>query len=133
MRGYDASTFGDRMEDYDTLDWALECDEDEASAFLASLTSGGEALELGVGTGRLALPLSKRGVPVVGVEASQAMADQLSRKLEGSDQITIVLGNFSETPSDGTFDLVYCVNHTLFSLAVSGRAGAVLSQCCSSA
>lgn len=116
MHGYDSTTFGDRMIDYDTLEWALETDEHEASAFLASIAPGGTALELGIGTGRLAFPLAERGVRVVGVEASEAMAAQLASKLKGDKTIEIVLGNFVDTPSEGTFDLAYCVNHTFFLL-----------------
>lgn len=116
MHGYDSTTFGDRMVDYDTLDWALEIDQAPASAFLADLAPGGTALELGIGTGRVALPLAERGVRIVGIEASPSMADQLTNKLDGHKGIEVVVGDFVDTPAEGTFDVAFCVNHTFFLL-----------------
>jgi SAM-dependent methyltransferase len=115
MRGYDAATFGERMAEYDSLDWALEDDELAASAFLAGIAPGRRALELGIGTGRVALPLSNLGFHILGVEASVAMVRQLKAKA-GSGAIDVVAGDFAVAPESGEFDLAYCVNSTFFLL-----------------
>ncbi len=89
--------FDERMaERYDTL-WANLSDPpivDPAVSFLADLAGTGAALELGIGTGRLALPLSQRGVPVHGIELSAAMAAQLRAK-PGADDVGVTLGDFA--------------------------------------
>lgn len=117
MRGWDAATFGDTMSDYDRLDWAVGTDEREASEFLAGFAKGGRALELGIGTGRVAIPLAGHGVSVVGIEGSAAMAGQLARKLAGQDTaVRTVVGDFADVALSGPFDLVYCVFNTFFLL-----------------
>ncbi len=72
-------------------------------------------LELGIGTGRVALPLSARGVQVQGVEASREMAARL-RSRPGGDRIVVTIGDFSEVPVDGSFSLVYIVAGTFLEL-----------------
>ena len=69
---------------------------------LAELAGGGRALELGIGTGRIALPLARRGVPVHGIELSKAMAARLRAKPGGGD-IGVTIGDFATTTVDGTF------------------------------
>jgi SAM-dependent methyltransferase len=83
--------------------------------FLVELAGSGRALELGIGTGRLALPLAERGVPVHGIELSKAMIARLRSKPGGED-IGITIGDFSTTTVDGTFSLVYLVFNTISNL-----------------
>jgi SAM-dependent methyltransferase len=82
---------------------------------LAELAEGGAALELGVGTGRIALPLSARGVPVHGIDLSDAMLAQLRRK-PGADRISLTQGDFAATRVPGTFRLAYLVFNTINNL-----------------
>jgi SAM-dependent methyltransferase len=82
---------------------------------LADLTGGGRALELGVGTGRIALPLSRRGVPVHGVDLSRAMVARMRAK-PGGDAIGVTIGDFATTRVDGSFSLAYLVFNTISNL-----------------
>jgi SAM-dependent methyltransferase len=88
---------------------------DPAVDFLAHLARPGAALELGVGTGRIALPLKGRGVPVHGIELSQAMVDQLQAK-PGADEIGVTIGDFATARVDRTFSLAYLVRNTIMNL-----------------
>jgi SAM-dependent methyltransferase len=83
--------------------------------FLADLAGGGDVLELGIGTGRIALPLSARGVPVHGIELSEAMVEQLKAK-PGSDRIGVTIGDFATTRVDGAFSVAYLVVNTIMNL-----------------
>ena len=83
--------------------------------FLAELADGGAALELGIGTGRIALPLSERGVRVHGIDLSEAMVAKLREK-PGAEQIEVTLGDFATTRVDGAFALAYLVYNTLMNL-----------------
>ena len=83
--------------------------------FLAGLAGGGRALELGIGTGRIALPLLRRGVPVHGIDLSQPMVDQLRAK-PGGDAIEVTIGDFSTTRVGGSFSLAYLVFNTIENL-----------------
>ncbi|MEI5033303.1 class I SAM-dependent methyltransferase [Streptomyces sp. S1A(2023)] len=83
---------------------------------LMKLAGEGRVLELGVGTGRVALPLVRRGFDVHGVEASAAMAARLRAK-PGGDRVRITLGDFAEVPVEGMFSLILVVGGTLFELA----------------
>jgi len=82
---------------------------------LAELAGDGRALEFGIGTGRIALPLAARGVPVQGIELSKAMAAQMAAK-PGGDAIGVTIGDFSTTTLDGPFSLVYLVFNTIMNL-----------------
>ena len=82
---------------------------------LVELAGGGRALELGIGTGRIALPLAARGVPVHGIELSKAMAARLIAK-PGGDDIEITIGDFATTTVAGSFSLVYLVYNTIMNL-----------------
>jgi SAM-dependent methyltransferase len=88
---------------------------DPAVNFLADLAGTGAALELGIGTGRVALPLSRRGVRVHGTELSPAMVAQL-RKKPGAADIGVTIGDFATTKVDGTFRLAYLVRNTITNL-----------------
>lgn len=83
--------------------------------FLAELSSGGAALELGIGTGRIALPLTARGVRVAGIDLSEAMVTRLRAK-PGGDDITVVIGDFATTRVEGAFSLAYVVFNTIMNL-----------------
>jgi SAM-dependent methyltransferase len=82
---------------------------------LAELADGGTALELAIGTGRIALPLAARGISVKGIELSAAMVDQLRGKRGGSE-LPVTLGDMATTTVVGTFDLVYLVFNTIVNL-----------------
>jgi len=88
---------------------------DVAVDFLAGLAGGGRALELGIGTGRIALPLARRGVPVHGIDLSRAMAARLRAK-PGGDAIGVTIGDFATTTVDGTFSVAYLVFNTIMNL-----------------
>lgn len=118
MRGYGPSAYGDRIaEIYDELQ--IEDRDDDAArtqaAVLRELAGHGKALELGVGTGRLALPLSALGVEVVGLDASAAMIARLREK-PGASGIRLVLGDLPNIPVEDEFELVYIVFSTFFAL-----------------
>ena len=83
--------------------------------FLVEFVGRGRALELGVGTGRIALPLARRGVPVHGIELSEAMVARLRAK-EGGDAIGVTIGDFATTTVDGSFALAYVVYNTIENL-----------------
>ena len=83
--------------------------------FLAALAGDGAALELGIGTGRIALPLSERGVRVHGIDLSEAMLARLRTK-RGAERIELTLGDFATTRVDGTFRLAYLVFNTIENL-----------------
>jgi SAM-dependent methyltransferase len=88
---------------------------DPAVGFLAELAGSGRALELGIGTGRIALPLAQRGVPVHGIELSNAMASRLREKPDGED-IGVTIGDFAMTTVEGTFAVAYVVFNTIGNL-----------------
>jgi SAM-dependent methyltransferase len=83
--------------------------------FLAGLAGDGRALELGIGTGRIALPLAARGVPVAGIDLSKAMVARLRAK-PGGREVPVVIGNFATTRVDGSFSLAYLVFNTILNL-----------------
>jgi SAM-dependent methyltransferase len=83
--------------------------------FLAALAGDGRALELGIGTGRIALPLAERGVPVHGIDLSEAMVGRLRAK-PGAENIGTTTGDFATTKVDGTFKLAYVVYNTIQNL-----------------
>ncbi|MDQ3218635.1 MAG: class I SAM-dependent methyltransferase [Actinomycetota bacterium] len=83
--------------------------------FLVEIAGSGRALELGIGTGRIALPLGRRGVPVHGIELSKAMAARLRSK-PGGEEIGVTIGDFATTTVDGTFSVAYLVFNTILNL-----------------
>ena len=117
MEGYDASTYGDRFADvYD--DWyAAVTDVDACVDRLVTLAAAvppGPILELGVGSGRLAIPLAARGLEVHGLDASTAMLDALRSK-PGADKVVPVLGDMAEPPA-GPWSIVFVAFNTFFNL-----------------
>ena len=113
MDSHDHEAYGESVAGvYD--DWHSELDPHAIDA-LAELAGGGKVLELGVGTGRVALPLAARNVEVHGIDASPSMIARLHDKA-GGDRITVTQGNFAEVPVEGKFALVYIVFNTFFML-----------------
>jgi SAM-dependent methyltransferase len=88
---------------------------DPAVDYLEELARGGAALEFGVGTGRVALPLSGRGVAVHGIDISEPMLEQLRSK-PGSERIALTVGDIARTRVEGTFRLAYLVFNTITNL-----------------
>ena len=118
MRPVPKNYFHERIAERYEIYWPESFDPavvDPAVNFLADLAGTGAALELGIGTGRLALPLSQRGVRVHGIELSQAMVDQLRAK-PGADGVGVTIGDFATTKVDGTFTLAYLVRNTIMNL-----------------
>src|SRR5438046_1635794 len=83
--------------------------------FLAALAGTGAALELGIGTGRIALPLAERGVQLHGIDLSEAMVAKLEAK-PGAERIGVTIGDFATTRVEGTFSLAYLVFNTINNL-----------------
>ena len=88
---------------------------DPAVNLLAELAGSGRALELAIGTGRVAVPLSARGVPVSGIELSRAMVARLRAK-PGSEAVDVTIGDMTTSTADGTFPLAYLVFNTINNL-----------------
>jgi SAM-dependent methyltransferase len=109
----DSGAYGRRWAaDYDDL---FEDREDTAAvaAFVAALAPGGRVLEMGVGTGRLAVPMAAAGLAVAGVDASPEMLDRL-RARPGGDAITAIQGDFATVDAGGPYDVVLIAFSTLF-------------------
>jgi SAM-dependent methyltransferase len=113
-------------EDYFGEDVAARYDESEGDTFetvavesvvdfLVDLAGDGAALELGIGTGRIALPLSRRGIRVHGIDLSTAMVARLRAKPDAED-IGVTIGDFATTRVEGTFSLAYLVFNTIMNL-----------------
>lgn len=113
MNFYSHETYGERVAGvYD--EWYADVNP-QLLITLAELAHGGPALELGIGTGRIALPLAAKGVEVHGIDAAESMISRLQAK-PGGDRITVTQGNFAEVPVEGKFSLVYIVFNTFFAL-----------------
>lgn len=139
MEGYDAATYGDRFADvYD--DWYDDPPVTDACVVaLAALARTAAAadpraraseprvLELGVGTGRLALPLAAAGVAVTGIDASAAMLDRLAAK-PGAAGVTAVVGDMAGPLPDGPFDLVVVARNTFFNLTTEAAQRSCLAE-----
>jgi SAM-dependent methyltransferase len=115
MSDYTASTYGDRIaEVYDNW-YTLPINTGDAVDFLASVARKGPALELGIGTGRIAIPLRERGIEVHGIDASRAMIAKLRAK-PGGRRIRVKVGDFGGELPEGRFSLIYVAFNTLFAL-----------------
>jgi SAM-dependent methyltransferase len=88
---------------------------DPVVEFLAGLAGRGAALELGIGTGRIALPLARRGIRVYGIDSSEAMVARLRAK-PGAEQIGVTIGDFATTAVEGRFSVAYLVFNTIMNL-----------------
>src|SRR4029450_13749001 len=80
--------------------------------FLVDLAGEGRALELGIGTGRIALPLAERGVPVHGIDLSEEMVARLRAKPDG-DRVGVTIGDFATTKVEGSFTVAYVVDNRI--------------------
>jgi SAM-dependent methyltransferase len=110
--------FGERVaERYDesSADMFEPAVVDPVVDFLADLAGHGGALELGIGTGRIALPLAQRGIRVHGIDLAGAMAAKLRAK-PGAEEIGVTIGDFATTTVDGRFSLAYLVFNTINNL-----------------
>lgn len=134
MQGYGPASYGDGFADvYD--DWYADVsDVDATVARLAALAGGGKALELGIGSGRIALPLAARGVEVWGIDASAAMVEQLRSK-PGATTLPVAIGNMAELdlstlPGGATarFDLVFAVYNTFLNLTSEAEQRRCLAE-----
>jgi SAM-dependent methyltransferase len=96
-------------------DWGDPEVVNPAVEFLAELAGDGAALELGIGTGRIALPLAARDVPVFGIDLSEAMVARLRAK-PGGAEIPVAIGDFRSTHVDRRFSLAYVVFNTIMNL-----------------
>jgi SAM-dependent methyltransferase len=113
MEDKEERTYDERCADvYDQ--WFGHFDE-AAVDVLEELAGGGRALELGIGTGTVALPLAARGVEVHGIDSSPEMVARLRAK-PGGDAIPVTFGDFAEVGVAGEFSLVFVVYNTLFAL-----------------
>jgi SAM-dependent methyltransferase len=114
MSAFDPSAYGARIADvYD--DTAARLPTRQTVERLAELAGDGPVLEFGIGTGRLALPLRERGIPVAGVDGSSEMIAALRAKPGGAD-VEVVEGDFSTVRIPGEFSLVVLIYNTIFAL-----------------
>jgi SAM-dependent methyltransferase len=118
MDEYGPSTYGDRIAElYDTMygEVPFSGDASRTAAFLHDLAGSGPALELGIGTGRVALPLAATGTEVHGIDASEGMVTRLREKPGGPD-ILVTIGDFADFSLETRFSVVYVVFNTFFGL-----------------
>jgi SAM-dependent methyltransferase len=116
MADYETHTYGEKVADiYDRMPYVAARPTDATVEFLASIAGKRRVLELGIGTGRIAIPLAAKGFKVSGLDASEKMVAQMRAK-PGGDAIPVVMGNFGDVKIGGRFSLIYVVFNTLFSL-----------------
>ena len=114
MKGYEpVMSFGEEVAR--TCRDVQRGNEVSAVAVLEQLAGSGPALELAIGTGRIALPLAARGLRVDGIDISPAMVDQL-RAQPGGDQLSVTIGDFADVPVTGAYRLIFVVWNTFFNL-----------------
>jgi SAM-dependent methyltransferase len=114
MDRYGPETYGERIADvYDA--WHAGMDPAAAVEVLASLAGSGPVLELGIGTGRVAIPLAERGLEVHGIDASPAMVEQMRAK-PGGGAIGVTFGHLADVAVDRSFSLIFIAFNTFFVL-----------------
>ncbi|MGE3619017.1 MAG: class I SAM-dependent methyltransferase [Acidimicrobiia bacterium] len=133
MQGYGPATYGDRFADVYDAWYSTVTDLDGCVARVAAVAAevgGGPVLELGVGTGRLALPLAERGLEVHGVDASAAMLDRCRAK-PGADRLHLSLGDMAELAlvDPPAFAVVLVAFNTLFNLPAEADQRRCLARC----
>ncbi len=113
MKDYGPETYGERIAGvYDQM----YADYDPAAiTALNQLAAGGRALELGIGTGRIALPLQESGVDVSGIDVSESMVAKLRLK-PGGKSMQVSFGDFADVPVDGKYALIYILFNTFYQL-----------------
>lgn len=114
---YEPSTYGDRIAEYydDWVAHAIPQDIDQTVNVLADLVGEGPVLELGIGTGRIALPLAAKGVEVHGIDASTRMVHEMRRKPQ-AELIRVVMDDFATFALEQRFSLIFVVFNTFFAL-----------------
>ena len=120
MQGYGADSYGEAFADvYD--DWYATVTDVEATVALTTRLAGpaGRLLELGVGTGRLAIPMAQAGLTVTGIDTSAAMLERLAAA-DVSGSVTVVRGDMVDDLPDGPFDVALAAYNTLFNLVDDG-------------
>jgi SAM-dependent methyltransferase len=115
MEGYEAATYGELWASIYDDEWRDVFPVEATVTLLRELAGDGPVLELAIGTGRIALPLTEAGIEVHGIDISEAMVAKLRAKPRGSD-IPVTMGDFAEVGVDGTYQLIYLVFNTLFAL-----------------
>ena len=119
MRGYDEKTYGQRWSPH--YDEIYSDAEDSVIELLARHAGDPpRALELAIGSGRIALPLRAKGVDVAGIDASEEMVTKMRAK-PGGDQIPVSVGDFADVEVDDTFQLIYLTFNTIFGLLTQQR------------
>lgn len=113
MVGWDARTYGKNWSKiYDTLPWP---EPQETVEFLSEWTAGGPVLELAIGTGRVAIPLTERGVEVHGIDSSEEMIEVLRQK-EGGKDIKVELGDISGFTVSQSYSMTFLILNTIYAL-----------------
>lgn len=116
MKGYERTSYGEKVADiYDSYVADSNLHVEATVSTLAELARGGRVLELGIGTGRVALPLALRGLEVHGIDASEDMVERLRAK-PGGDRIPVTIGDFSELDVEDTYTLIFVVFNTIYGL-----------------
>lgn len=115
MEGYGAETYGQFWASIYDEQWQDVFDVDSTVAFLRELAGDGPALELAIGTGRVALPLKESGVDVHGIDVSEAMVAKLRSK-PGGAEIPVTMGDFADVGVEGSYPLIFLIFNTLFAL-----------------
>lgn len=130
MEGYDDATYGDRFVDvYD--DWydsdPATGDTEQAVVALTALAGEGPVLELGVGTGRLAIPLAAAGIAVTGLDGSAAMLEALAAK-PGGERVSATVGDMAGPLPDGPWTVTFVARNTFFNLTTEAAQQACLRE-----
>jgi SAM-dependent methyltransferase len=123
MRGMPEDYFGERVAARFDERYAYQADPavvEPIVTFLVELARGGAALEFGIGTGRIALPLAQGGIPVRGIDLSEAMVARLRAK-PGAEQIEVTVGDFATATVAGTFSIAYLVANTIMNLTTQAE------------
>ena len=133
-RGYEPSTYGDSFADvYD--DWYADVSDADATVrAIRALAGAGRTLELGIGTGRLAIPLARAGTRVVGVDASPAMLEILRQKMGDAPIVAVeadmaALADSTTVADQAPFAVVFAAFNTFFNLPSDGEQAACLAGC----
>jgi SAM-dependent methyltransferase len=126
MRGYDDRSYGDAFADVYDEWYAGVTDVAATVALLVELAGPGPVLELGVGTGRLAIPLAASGLEVHGVDTSTAMLDRMAAK-PGAGAVRVHVGDMVDDLPNGPFSLVIAAYNTLFNLRSAERQQAAFA------